>query len=70
VCFNLQRKSGVNLEVFDAVGRLVERILAGSILNPGDYSFAWSAADLPSGPYVFRLEACGEALSRRVHKVK
>jgi hypothetical protein len=70
VHFNLREKCGVSLEVFDASGRLVERLLAGSVLSPGDYGMAWSAPDLPSGPYVFRLKAGGGTVSRRVHKVK
>jgi hypothetical protein len=46
------------LAVYDAGGRIVDRILEGVIRPPGATRLRWTpAADLPSGCYFFRLTA-------------
>ena len=46
--------SNVNLVIFDASGRLVST-LVNSQLNPGTYEFEFTATDLTSGVYFYRL---------------
>ncbi len=46
--------SNVNLVVFDASGRLVST-LVNSQLNPGSYEFEFTATNLTSGVYFYRL---------------
>ena len=55
----------VRLEVFDATGRSVG-VLVDGILPAGTHSVRFDADNLPSGLYVYRLQANGETLTRKM----
>jgi len=57
VSFNLPTKGFVLLKVYDLIGREVATIVSEE-MSAGSYSKQWSAADLPSGVYFYRLQ-CG-----------
>ncbi len=48
----------VILKVFDLLGREVATVFSGN-LQPGTYRMSWSAGDLPTGVYLYRLQANG-----------
>lgn len=48
----------VTLKVFDMLGREIVT-LVNSLLPPGQHSVVFSAGDLPSGVYYYRLQAGG-----------
>lgn len=52
----LPEASGVSLRVFDALGREVS-VLLNEVLPAGEHTVEFSAGDLPSGLYYYRLEA-------------
>jgi hypothetical protein len=54
--FSIPSRSTVSLKVFDLAGKEVMTILTEE-LSAGSYSHQWSAGDLPSGIYFFRLQA-------------
>ena len=54
--FALPEASNVSLVVYDMTGRVVAELLDGS-LDIGIHSVTWNALNLPSGTYVFRLQA-------------
>lgn len=56
ISFCLAAKSLVTLKVFDVLGKLVATLLSEE-LPPGHYSQRWTAVDLPSGVYFYRLQA-------------
>lgn len=61
--FALDEASAARLDLFDATGRLVQRVLDRP-LAPGPHTIRWSAVDnrgraLPAGVYGVRLEAGG-----------
>ena len=63
----LSRPAAIELEVFDAIGRRVEkrRWEAGSPqAEPGENEIAWATGDYDSGLYLCRLEANGADGSR------
>lgn len=62
--YSLERASDVRLTVFDAAGREVT-VLAEGRRPAGAHTAVFSAADLPSGTYVYRLEADGETIETR-----
>jgi hypothetical protein len=63
IAFDLARAGEVTLEVFDITGRLVRRLVDGSIAE-GTHEISLDARDLPSGVYVYRL-AAGEIIEAR-----
>ncbi len=54
--FALPEASKVSLVVYDMTGRVVAELLDGS-LEIGIHSVTWNASNLPSGTYVYRLQA-------------
>ena len=54
--FSLPNQSHVSLKIFDLLGREIA-VLANEVLEAGDHSVKWNAADAPSGIYFYRLEA-------------
>ncbi len=54
--FELPKISNVKLVVYDVLGREVQ-VLINSRMNPGFHSFDFSAANMPSGVYFYRLTA-------------
>ena len=63
IAFDLTRAGEVTLEVFDITGRLVRRLVDGSIAE-GTHEISLDARDLPSGVYVYRLQA-GEVIEAK-----
>ncbi len=56
--YALRESAHVRLSVFDLMGREVARLVDG-IRAAGSYSLNWEAGDLPSGIYLYRMEAGG-----------
>jgi hypothetical protein len=59
----------VQLLVYDALGRLVER-LVDETLAPGYHRLRWDASGLPSGLYLYRLRAGDFVETRRMMLLK
>jgi hypothetical protein len=52
--FYLYSRSFVSLKVFDVTGREVAAIISGEV-SAGNHTQQWSAGDLPTGIYFYRL---------------
>jgi hypothetical protein len=63
--FAVPAEGHVNLDVYDLLGRHVERLVGGAMM-PGVYSVTWNADGVPSGVYVVRLSAGGVGLTQKV----
>jgi Secretion system C-terminal sorting domain len=63
--FALPAASGVNLSVFDMLGRQVET-LADGFWQAGEHQVRFEAAELPSGLYFYRLSTATAVLTRTV----
>ena len=63
--YELPTPQHVRLEVFDATGRSVG-VLVDGIRPAGTHSVRFGADNLPSGLYVYRLQANGETLTRKM----
>lgn len=71
ISFSLPRESTVRIEIYDATGRLVGRLLDGNRLPAGPHAVEWNGRDargrvVPSGVYFCRLTAGKERLSRKL----
>jgi len=56
ISFDLIESVQVRLQVFDTAGRVVANLVDG-MLNAGRYTASFSASELPSGTYYYRLVA-------------
>ena len=63
--FDLARPGTVRLTVFNVLGQEVARLADGS-MAAGPHRFYWDSGNLPSGVYLYRLEAGGQS---RMHKM-
>ncbi|MEM1041671.1 MAG: T9SS type A sorting domain-containing protein [Bacteroidota bacterium] len=62
--YTLERAAEVRLTVFDLAGREVA-IVAEGTRPAGEHTSVFDAAELPSGAYLYRLEADGEMVETR-----
>lgn len=67
--FDLARAGQVLLRIFDLSGREVA-VLVNNRLAAGQHEYTWEAREVPSGVYLFRLEALGFSATRRLTLVK
>jgi hypothetical protein len=56
IAFTLEENSYVRLIVYDMLGREV-KVLVDELKQAGSYSAMFNAADLPSGVYIYKLNA-------------
>jgi hypothetical protein len=74
IAFDLPREMPVMLKVFGVDGRLV-RTLADGPMHAGRNRVRWDGTDdaghaMPSGLYLYRFEADGKSIVRKMHLVK
>jgi hypothetical protein len=68
--FSLPAADVVHLTVFNMLGQQVATLLSGDARPAGIQEVSFDAASLPSGVYLYRLEAGGMAASGRMTLVK
>jgi hypothetical protein len=56
IAFHLPKSANVTLEIFNILGEEVATLLSASLLS-GSYEYEWDASELPSGVYLYKLEA-------------
>ncbi len=69
ISFDLSESAPVSLEIFDAAGRLVDKIELGT-LGAGAQSVVWAAESVASGTYVVRLRAGDRSCNARLTLIK
>lgn len=67
--FDITVSSHVNLTVFDVTGRTIS-IIVNDKLNAGKYEITFSALNLPSGIYYYKLTAGGLSETRKMILLK
>ncbi len=69
ITFDLVQSGAVTLKIYDMVGRSIVTLLNGS-LDAGRHIVSFDANKLPSGMYLYRLEANGFATQRKMLLLK
>jgi hypothetical protein len=67
--FTLSQSGPVTLEVYDVLGRRVVTLL-DEVRSSGPHTVRFEASGLPSGIYVYRLKALGQARSQTMMLMK
>jgi len=65
ITFTTTRRGPVRLSVFDLLGKEVTKIVS-NVLDAGTHTVNYSPSTVRSGVYIYRLEAEGKVLSRRM----
>ncbi|MBN1213402.1 MAG: T9SS type A sorting domain-containing protein, partial [candidate division Zixibacteria bacterium] len=55
ISFTIPRSASVSLEIYNAVGQLIGKLVDGQ-LEGGRHTVTWDAADYASGVYFYRLK--------------
>ncbi len=63
--YNLTKRAKVELTVFDVLGRVVSRLVAGES-DAGAHRIVWDASGLPSGLYICRMAVEGSSQVRKL----
>ncbi|MCD4733634.1 T9SS type A sorting domain-containing protein, partial [bacterium] len=64
ISYELIQAEVVELNIYDVAGRLVETLVSGE-QTAGRHSVSWDSSVAATGVYLLRLEAAGEAITRR-----
>ena len=67
--YQLEVNSAVELKVFDLTGREVATLVNGR-MSAGEHTASFDASGLSSGVYMYRLNAGGQVLTRRMLLIK
>jgi len=68
--FGITEASNVDLRIYDALGREVAVLISNQFMGAGSYNVKFSAANLASGIYIYKLTAGANAVSRKMQLLK
>jgi hypothetical protein len=69
IVFDMKENGPVNLKVYNLMGQEVTTLLNGN-MNQGRHSISFNAANLPSGVYIYRMEANGFSAQNKMLLMK
>ncbi|HMB89920.1 MAG TPA: T9SS type A sorting domain-containing protein [Rhodothermales bacterium] len=69
ITYQILESSHVSLIIYDLLGRRVARLTDGW-QEAGQYEVTWDASALPSGLYLYRLEAAGQGVTGKIQLYK
>ena len=67
--FSIPELSYTKLEIFNTLGEKISTLISDE-LNSGNYKYQWKAENLPSGVYVYRLQADKFSKSKKMLLLK
>jgi len=68
--FEITEATNVTLTVYDILGAVVETLISGKKMTPGVYEVPFSARDLVSGVYLYRLTASDFTAAKKMVVMK
>lgn len=69
ISFNIPNSANVNLTVYNLLGQKVATVLDG-FMSAGEYTQSFDASRLSSCVYIYRLEAAGQVMNRKMTLIK
>ncbi|HPG41365.1 MAG TPA: DUF362 domain-containing protein [bacterium] len=63
--YTLKESGNVSLTIYDTMGRLVDTVVDGYV-PAGEYFITWTASNLPSGVYFYKLQIGGFSTTRKL----
>ncbi|MCH8496526.1 MAG: T9SS type A sorting domain-containing protein, partial [Balneolales bacterium] len=69
ISYQLPENTQVRLAVFNTLGQQVA-VLVDGVMSAGSHTVTFDASGLSSGVYIYRIEAAGQVVSKRMTLVK
>ncbi len=69
ISYTINEASAVNISVYNLMGQKVATLVDEN-KTAGQYNVRWNAANVSSGMYYYRLEAGGQAITRKMTLIK
>jgi hypothetical protein len=69
ITFELEDKNHVTLEVYDSIGRKLDKIYEGTA-DAGKTEVTWNSKDYPSGVYIYKLSTESKSISKKMMVMK
>jgi hypothetical protein len=69
ISYSIQKAGAVNISVYNLMGQKVAT-LVDETKSAGQHNVRWNAANVSSGMYYYRLEANGQAITRKMTLIK
>ena len=69
ITYSIKEASVVNITVFNVLGQEVTQLVNG-FRNAGTYEVTFDATELPSGMYLYTLEANGQRFTKKMTLLK
>ena len=70
ITYQLDNAANVTLEVFSLTGQRVKTLVNGEMKSAGSHSISFSAGNLSSGVYMYRLRAGDKTMTRKMTLLK
>ncbi len=70
ISFNLPKDELVSLRLYNTLGQEVQTLVSNDMMGAGTHQITFSAADMPSGVYLYRLTAGSFSETRKMMLVK
>lgn len=70
IAFSIPRSEYVSLRIYNALGELVDELISNEFLSTGKYDVSYSAANLSSGIYYYRINAGSFEATKKMLLVK
>ena len=67
ILYGVPERSSVKISVFNMLGQRIDEISHSSV-EAGYYEYQFDGTQLPSGVYVYRIEAVSEQNGKHVYK--
>jgi hypothetical protein len=64
--FTLANAADVTLEIYDLQGRLIETLIPGQRVMPGQHTLGWDSSALPAGMYQAALRVKGKLQTQKI----
>ncbi len=66
IAFSIPERQKVTLKIMNLLGEEVARLIDGESMEAGKYEYEYQALSIPSGTYIYRLEAGNFVKSRKM----
>lgn len=68
--FTLPQAAEVRLDVFNMLGQRVANLVTGQTMSAGNHTINFNAAQLSTGVYIYRLQAGGNTMTRKMTLIR